>query len=236
MRKLLFAALLLGACDTSDPGIPASQPEYRWDFDSCTSGERGSITINEVNFAGSVTDDGTLDADDIFIELWNRHPRPINVSGWRLNVYGKTEGYVPDEGYLIPQNDRTIPVNGHFVIAKKADGAFGDIADVIIEDLELGKSHFYIEMRDCDQKLMESAGHREVPVFSGGYDFVTSRSMERAQIIFQNRGTMAINWHAYSVDLGSNTIREGWRERTLASPGMANSPDYSGSSASGDFE
>lgn len=237
MRKLMIALTLIAtACDNSDPGIPASQPEYRWDFGSCTSGERGNMTINEVHFAGSVTDDGTLDSDDVFIELWNRHPRPINVSNWRIGIWGNTEGYVPDEGYLIPETDIVIPVNGHFVIARKADGAFADIADVFIPDLEIGKSFFYIELRDCDQKLMESAGSRDVPAFSGGYDLVTARSMERAQLIFQNRGDAAINWHAYSVNAGSNTIREGWRERTLASPGIANSPDYSGAASTGNFE
>jgi hypothetical protein len=236
MRRLFIAAALLTACDNSDPGIPSSQPEYRWEDGECTSGERGNLTINEVHFAGSVSDSGTLDSDDVFIELWNRHPRPINVSNWRLNVWGETQGYVPDEGYLIPATDIAIPPNGFFVIARKRDGAFGDIADVFIEDLEIGKSHFLIELRDCDQKLMEGAGSRDQPVFSGGYDLVTSRSMERAQLIFQNRGESPINWHAYSVDSGANTIREGWRQRTLASPGMANSHDYSGAAASGNFE
>jgi hypothetical protein len=235
-RLLIFVALLVG-CDNSDPGIPSSQPVYRWGQEGqCSSGERGNILINEINFAGSVRDDGTLDADDVFIELWNRHPRPINPTNWRLNVYGDTDGYVPDRGYLIPTVEQPIASNGYFVIAKKRDGAFKDIADVFLEDLELGKLYVELELRDCDQKLMESAGSRDLPVFAGGYDLVTVRSMERAQLIFQNGGTSAINWHAYSSNVGDPTIVEGFRTKTLASPGAANSPNYSGSSASGNFE
>lgn len=194
------------------------------------------MLINEVHFAGSVKDDGTLDADDIFIELWNRHPRPINVSGWRLNVYGDVSGYVPEDGYIIPTVDAPMESNAYFVIAKKRDGAFKDIADVFIEDLELGKQFFELELRDCDQKLMEGAGSRDIPVFAGGYDLVSARSMERAAQIFSNGGGSAVNWHAFSSDAGVNTISEGYRKSTLASPGFANSPNYSGNTSSGNFE
>ncbi len=237
MRRCLLIAILLVGCDNSDPGIPSSQPVYRWQQDGeCSSGERGNMLINEVHFAGSVKDDGTLDTDDIFIELWNRHPRPINVSGWRLNVYGDISGYVPEDGYIIPTVEAPMESNSYFVIAKKRDGAFKDIADVFIEDLELGKQFFELELRDCDQKLMEGAGSRDIPVFAGGYDFVTARSMERAAQIFSNSGESAVNWHAFSSDVGVNTISEGYRKSTLASPGFANSPNYSGNTSSGNFE
>lgn len=233
----ILAAGFVPGCDNSDPGIPDSQPVYRWQQDGeCSSGERGNMLINEINFAGSVSDDGTFDADDIFIELWNRHPRPINVSNWRLEVFGDTEGYVPDRGYQIPVVKDPIQSNGYFVIAKKRDGAFKDVANVFIEDLELGKQVFELEMRDCDQKLMESAGSRDVPVFTGGYDLVSVRSMERAQLIFSNGGGSAINWHAYSDNTAPPAIAEGYRQHTLATPGEANSPDYSGASAAGNFE
>lgn len=237
MRRSFFIVALLVGCGNSDPGIPGSQPVYRWGQEGeCSSGERGNMLINEIHFAGSVRDNGTYDADDIFIELWNRHPRPINVTNWRLSVWGDTDGYVPDRGWLIPTVEQPIASNGFFVIAKKRDGAFKDIADVFIEDLELGKQFFEVEIRDCDQKLMESAGSRDVPVFAGGYDLVTARSMERAQLIFQNGGGSAINWHAYSSNSAGSTVSEGFRNKTLASPGAANSANYSGSSASGNFE
>ncbi|MEZ4461743.1 MAG: hypothetical protein R3E66_18880 [bacterium] len=236
--SLVMALMAVAAgCDNSDPGIPDSQPVYRWQQDGeCSSGERGNMMINEINFAGSVRDDGTFDADDIFIELWNRHPRPINVSNWRLNVYGDTDGYVPDRGYLIPTVEAPMAANGYFVIAKKRDGAFKDVADVFIDDLELGKKFVELELRDCDQKLMEGAGSRDLPVFAGGFDLVTVRSMERAQLIFANGGGAPINWHSYSANTAPPSVAEGFRQRTLASPGEANSPDYSGAAAAGNFE
>ncbi len=234
---LMVALLATLGCDNDDPGIPASNPQYRGvEAGECSSGERGNMMINEVHFAGSVNDDGVYDADDIFIELWNRHPRPINLSNWRLQIYGETEGYTEDNGYLIPQMDEAIPPNGYLVIARKRDGAFADVADVFIEDLEIGRSVFEIELRDCDFKLMESGGSREIRAFSGGYDRVTARSMERAQLIFANRGGNSINWHAYSENQGHPNISDGFRQFTLASPGVANSADYSGAAATGNFE
>ena len=236
-KYIYMASLLLltAACsDNGEPGIPSSQPEYRTlEPGQCSSGERGNMMINEVHFAGSVKNDGTYDADDVFIELWNRHPRPINVSNWRLNIWGETEGYTPDQGFLIPVNDKPIPPNGYFVIAKKDDGAFADIADVFMPGIDIGKRHFKIELRDCDQKLMEDAGSRDVEVFSGGYDLYSARSMERVQLIFQNRGSQSISWHAFSSNVGDSTVHEDYRQRTFASPRRANSTDYSGGQSSG---
>ena len=60
--------------------------------------------------------------------------------------------------------------------------------------------------------------------------------MERVQIIFGNQGGMSRNWHAYSEDVGHPNVAEGYRQRTLASPGDANSQDYSGSATAGGFE
>ena len=60
--------------------------------------------------------------------------------------------------------------------------------------------------------------------------------MERVQLLFTNSGTQSRSWHAYSADQGFETINEGWRKYTLASPGEANSTDYSGSTSTGSFE
>lgn len=227
---LLACAALMGACD--DPGTPEVEPNYRNVIEGePSSGERGSMLINELNYAGSMSDSGTWDRDDIFIELWNKHPRPINVSGWRIEVDGDY-----NRGYRIPAVEQAIPPNGYFVIAKKDDGAFADIADVFIPDLELGEHLVHVELRDIDRKLMEDAGSDRERVFAGGFDTYAVRSMERAQLIFGNRGGQARNWHSYSANSGFTTIAEGWRQRTLASPGAANSPDYSGNASSGNFE
>ncbi len=239
MKARATTLVLVGLCFgcNSEPDVPYSAPLYRnVEPGECSSGERGNMMINEVHHSGSVRDDGTYDADDVFIEFWNRHPRPINISNWRINIWRNTPGYESDDGYLVPEVDRAIEPNGYFVLAKKDDGAFAGIADAFLPEMEIGKTYFHIELRDCDGKLMEDAGSREHEPFAGGYDTVTSRSMERAQLIFQNRGGQDINWHFYSLDRGSAGIAEEYRDNTLASPGLANSPDYSGSAASGGFE
>lgn len=233
MRRFCAIALALAAIGCNgDPGEPEITPLYRNVVpNEPSSGERGSMLINEINFAGSVTDDGLYDADDVFIELWNKHPRPINVSGWRIEVDGDFSA-----SYRIPPVENAIESNGIFVIARKSDGAFADAADVFIPELELGKKFVHVELRDADRRLMEDGGSTRQRVFAGGYDTYTVRSMERVQLIFGNRGSNSRNWHAYSDDRGLDTVNEGWRERTLASPGEANSPDYSGNASSGNFE
>ncbi|MBA2664976.1 MAG: hypothetical protein H0U74_22000 [Bradymonadaceae bacterium] len=229
----LLTSVALGGCDNVDPGPSEEQPLIRWGDtpEQPSSSERGNVMINEIHFAGSVRDDGTHDPDDIFIELLNKQPRMTNVSGWRLNIGGDYQ-----KSYRIPAHANPITPNGYFVIAKKRDGAFADIADVFIEDLDIGRRNIYIELRDFDNRLMESAGNTEQQAFCGGYDLVTARSMERVQVLFGNRGEASRNWHTYSDDVGFPTINEGWRLNTLASPGAANSPDYSGSTTSGTFE
>ena len=227
----IAALVALTACN-GDPGEPDVTPLYRNVVEGQpASGERGSMMINEVHYAGSVSDDGVYDADDVFFELLNKHPRPINVSGWRFEVDGDFSA-----GYRIPTVEQAIPPNGYFIIARKDDGAFADIGDVFIPDLELGKKEVHIELRDADRRLMEDAGSTSERAFTGGFDGVTARSMERVQLIFGNRGSTSRNWHAYSDDVGFDTIAEGYRQYTLASPGVANSPDYSGNASSGNFE
>ncbi len=227
---LALCGVTIGCND--DPGDPEITPLYRNVEDGePSSGERGSMMISEIHFGGSIDDDGTYDADDVFIELWNKHPRPINVSGWRIEVDGDFHA-----SYRIPDVEDPIQPNGFFVIARKKNGAFGDVANAFIPEMELGKKMVKVELRDHDRRLMEDGGSTTQRVFTGGYDGVTVRSMERVQLIFGNRGSNSRNWHAYSDDTGFDTIAEGYRQYTLASPGVANSPDYSGNASSGAFE
>ena len=222
---------------TSDPGASDEQVLYRWDQETGpSSSERGSVRISEVNWAGSVDDDGNYDPDDVFIELRNQYHRPYNISGWRVYLDGDYQ-----QSFRLPQIDEPLQPNQYFVIAAKEDGAFGDIADVVDDRLKLGKRAVYITLRDADRRLIESAGSRTEPPFAGGYDLVTVRSMERAQVLFHNIGSADRSWHANTDDLnnapeGRRNIREGWQRYTLASPGQANSADYSGSTAGGGFE
>lgn len=104
---------------------------------------------------------------------------------------------------------------------------------------------------------MEGAGSEDQPPFAGGYDLVTSYSMERVHLMFGGRGDEPQSWHYFNKrdcprDLTRgegnagltcfegrpNNVRiaEGCRAHTLGTPGMPNSPDYSGARASGGFE
>lgn len=80
-------------------------------------------------------DDGTYDPDDVFIELWNRHPRPLNISRWHLIIEGDEVATI-----RLPTITDPIPANGFFVIAAKRDGAFGPTADLILPELKLGRA------------------------------------------------------------------------------------------------
>ncbi|AWV91160.1 hypothetical protein [Bradymonas sediminis] len=239
MTKKLNIALIVALASTlgmaagcEDPGDSDQTPLYRWVQDGApSSGERGAMMITEINYAGSVRDDGTHDADDIFIELQNKHPRPINISGWHLTIKGDL-----NREYRIPMMEDPIMPNDYFVIARKADGAFKDSAGVIMPELELGVRRVRVQLRDYDKRMMEDGGSTLQEVFTGGYDTVSTRSMERVQLIFANAGGNARNWHAYSNDRGGEGVAEGWKKFTLMSPGEANSSDYSGSSTTGSFE
>lgn len=234
--RCLIAALALSAFGCEPSSELDRLPEYRSLEDGePSSGERGNMMITEINFAGSVSDDGTYDPDDVFVEVRNTHPRPINISGWHLILEGDIIRTI-----RLPQIQEAISPNEFFVIGAKKTGALKNLGSsykgLIAPDMELGKRYVKVELRDNDLRLIESAGHDGLVVFAGGYDTQTVRSMERVQLIFGNQGGNSRNWHAYSDDIGFATVGDGYRQNTLASPGIANSEDYSGSAAAGNFE
>ena len=228
---ILSAALhLLSGCNGDPGGIPFSVLGYGGGEGPGSNAERGSVLISEVGWAGVVDDDGNYDPDDVFIELQNKGFRPVNMSRWEILLAGARE-----RTWLIPENDREIFPNEYVVIASTDTRAFKD-ADFLLPGFKLPKSHWEITIRDKDRRLIEPVGNIDGAPFAGGYDLVTVRSMERSQIIFGNFGTLQRNWHYFTEAQGRGKIAEGFRKFTLASPGEANSRDYSGSSSSGNFE
>jgi len=224
-------AVATGLACNPDPGLTDQTALYRSPGDEGpSSGERGSILINEIHWAGSIDDSDTHDWDDVFIELKSTEERPVELTGWHLEIRGDQAA-----SYRIPESDPIVN-NEYFVIASKKDGAFGEVADVVIEDLELGKKQTFVELQDADERLMDVAGSSRRRHFAGAWDTRAARSMERVQLIFTNSGTASRSWHTYSADTGLETIADGYRQHTLASPGEANSTDYSGSTSSGSFE
>lgn len=250
-------ACILLAVACGHPGYPDQQVGYRTLQDGgATSGERGTVKITEILWSGSVRgegDDKVWDPKDVFIELRNEGARAMNLSGWELRVEGSDT-----KTYLIPDSDFTLQVGAEAFIVAKSSGCFTDAAWVIPSlDLPLGDP-FRVSLRDRDERLMEPAGSKTAPPFAGGYDLVSSRSMERINLMFGGRGNEPMSWHYYNVRACPNFIVDAdpankglncfedqpnndkvlpeCRRHTMGSPGRPNSPDYSGAFANGGFE
>ena len=88
-----------------------------------------------------------------------------------------------------------------------------------------------IDLKDLDERLIDHVGDPRKP-FAGAYDAVTARSMERIQLIFNNRGNRDSAWHTYSLNDFDGGRRAEWHQRlrsrihpdfnarTFATPGM----------------
>ena len=214
MRAAATVALVAtrgtGACATEpDPDDRGEQVNYRTgtdDDDYTSNGERGNVSITEVNWAGSVRsvgDSHVHDPDDIFIELRNSNFRPIHLTGWLIEVEAgeNTDGRNLREGemrsrlqFTIPkrENGQAVDTAEFVVVARKRGGAFRQ-ADYYIPDFRLPRGPFSITIRDLDERLQDGAGDNRKEPFAGSWDGVSVRSMERIQLIFSNRGTKAFN-------------------------------------------
>ena len=62
------------------------------------------------------------------------------------------------------------------------------------------RASFEVTLRDLDERLIDHIGDDRKPPFAGSWDGVTSRSMERIQLIFNNRGDRDAAWHSYSLN------------------------------------
>ncbi|MCB9682447.1 MAG: lamin tail domain-containing protein [Alphaproteobacteria bacterium] len=254
LTRLGLLALLAGgvACNP-DPGHPDEGVDYRDGLDGgTTSGERGTVKISEVLWSGSVADDGTWDPTDVFVELRNEGNRPANLSGWRLELDGPF-----NVTWRFPDTAFEIPVGSEAFVATRSTGCFPN-PDWVIPDLRFPQGDgFRLTLYDRDERLMEPVGSADMPPFAGGYDFVTSYSMERINLMFSSAGTEPQNWHFYNLRPCPNSVTDddvnrnlacyeripnndqvspSCRRHTLASPGRANSPDYSGAYAAGGFD
>lgn len=236
MRPAPLLALLTLAAGCPAPDESALEVGYRDVLSgSGTNGERGNVMISEILWSGSIkeTDSGPVyDPDDVFIELRNTGARPLNLSGWYIEVRG-----VRQQVFRLPETDFVLDVADEALIVAKTDGCFPE-PDLVLEGLELPRNDpFSLTLRDVDERLINGAGDYSMPPFAGGYDLVMSRSMEMANIMFGARGNQPHAWHHYTdaeVDIPNQTrMLESCRRFTGASPGLPNSPDYAGAFASG---
>ena len=234
MRNALPLLLLLGC--NGDPGDASQIVGYRDGLDGGpNSGERGNLNISEVLWSGSVRNDGTWDRLDQFFEIRNEGNRPMNLTGWHVLLEGTVE-----KTWRIPDMDFQLNPGDHMFIASKDSGCFPE-PDLLLPGFEVPFGDpFRLTLRDADERMIEPAGSKEHPPYAGGYDTVKSRSMEKIQLMFGGRGSEPHSWHFYTdteVDVPNNDrVAPNCRERTLASPGRPNSPDYSGAYAAGGFE
>jgi hypothetical protein len=236
----IFAALaLLPACDNADPSEELTQTVgYRSGVGETSSGERGNIKISEILWSGSVADDGVYDPEDVFVELKNEGALPVNVENWILEISGAL-----NLEWRIPAGNTVIGVGDRIVLAHKTSRCFPE-ADVVMPELRFPTNDpFRLTLSDSDERLIEPVGSRTMPPFAGGYDLVRSRSMERIEMMFGGYGAEPQAWHYYTPLLNqaedvenNDLVSTACREGTLASPGRANSPDYSGAFAAGNLE
>ncbi len=226
--------LLTGCNPTPDPMVEDVAYRDGLEPGAPNSGERGSVRISEVLWSGSVRGD-KWDPTDVFVELRNESARPVNISGWQLALSG-----VRAVTWIVPQSDREIDVGEHVFLAAKSSGCFPDPDYVVPQMAFVYGDPFELTLLDADERLMEPVGDEGSAPFAGGWDGDTSRSMERAELMFGADGTFPHVWHHwtdYAVDVpNDDRILEECRGRTGASPGRPNSPDYSGAFASGNFE
>lgn len=226
-----------------------------------SSGERGNMMITEVHWAGSVEGPAAASVhypDDIFIEIQNKHPRPMWLTGWRITIHASpNRDRLPDDylfrtdstkTYILPAplSGKPLQPNEYAVIAVRADGAF-PTADYIVPDLAIPPGGFAMDLYDVDERIIEGMGDIRKERFAGAWDLVTARSMERSQSLFGNAGSVDGSWHSYSgndFDLPPASgprlhdalrvnIAEAYRPLTFATPGLPNSPDYAGIISSG---
>lgn len=238
LPAIAVAALFFGC--NEDPTAEMTQTVgYRSGVGDTTSGERGNIKITEVLWSGSITDDGVRDQSDIFIELKNEGSLPVNITNWIIDQTGTFT-----VTWRIPPGDNNVlGVGDRLVIAAKDTGCFPS-SEIIMPELRLPDgAPFKLTLRDSDERLIEPIGSKSQPPFAGGYDYVRSRSMERIEMMFGGYGSEPRSWHYYTPlrdedeDVPNNDlIAANCLNGTLASPGRANSPDYSGAFAAGNLE
>ena len=248
---MLAATLLLCANCTTSVG-------ELWPTAINVDRKRGCAEIREVNWAGSMKNDGTYDADDDFIEIQNTDcNKPIDIADWRIELTGDVKRI-----YYVPKVGNTTVQPGKFaVIIAKAGGAFrdqgnADYTPVVLEGLSIPERNWSITTRTAENFLMESgintteaddAQSRNFPL-SGSVDGFTTRSMERTEDQFEEEGGSVSTWHAstpcnetspsqittlYGTGCGAGQIGVSGRyvhpdysQRTFATPGEKNTPDY----------
>lgn len=124
-------------------------------FGAMVSAANAAIVINEV--LGSTT--GT---DSEFIELWNSGPGPVDISGWRVELwdsdagasYGGSDGGAP---YIVPAAT-TLAAGDYWVMANTTFGTFysASLRDQLIQENAIENSSYTIILKDSVLAAVDS--------------------------------------------------------------------------------
>jgi hypothetical protein len=168
--------------------------------------KRGCAEIREVNWAGSMKNDGTYDQDDDFIEIQNTDcNKPVDLTDWRIELTGDVKRIL----YVPAGSNNTIQPGKFGVLIAKEGGAFRkqndpDYNPIVLPGLHIPERNWSITTRTGENFLMESgvntteaddATSRNFPL-SGSFDGYTVRSMERTEDQFEEEGGSISTWHA----------------------------------------
>ena len=165
---------------------------------------RGCMTVREINWAGSMTNDGIHDPEDDFIEFENTDCGiPTDITGWKLVFRGQEPKivFVPpaNEGY-----SNVIPPNGLATLIHKEKGAFQRNENenyhvILVPGLSIPYRDFTIETRTKEDFLIENELNvRQGEPLAGAFDGYTTRSMERTEDSFDEEGGAATSWHTHT--------------------------------------
>ena len=210
---------------------------------------RACLTLREIGWAGSVSNNGKYDPDDDFLEIQNTDCNiDMDLTGFRIFLHGDEERI-----YTVPTAPgltNLVKPRDYIVIAAKTGGAFGGHAQVILPGMHFPNRNFTIETKTREDFLMENEINiRDGLPLAGGYDGYTTRSMERTDDRFDEEGTALTSWHssspcnerspgsfgilgsacrddATSAGLSGSRIVDGFEKRTFATPGEENTGGY----------
>lgn len=180
------------------------------------SGDRGSpgdVWINEINWAGSVRNDGRRSYTDKFIELKNRTNRRINISGWY--IVGTTSKSWRIKMFIFPEGSHIEP-NGYIVVFRSTNNAFYYTNAVVDNFLYLyhqdSQNYVHLVLKDKYGNVIDIAGDPYSPPFAGQISS-SFASMKR----LGTDGRLPSSW--ITTTNNNSFVRDVYRSRTFATPG-----------------
>ena len=211
---LLTALLFIAGCDIgtpSDSGFNVSDLDIR-----------GMLFVSELHWAGSVDNYGNnSDPDDDFVELYNTHEAPLDISGWSLVITGGVNLTVVFPAGSIVGSGET------WTIGRTTNGAFTNF-DYVCPDLVLPSSDIVMTVADGAGKVPDSLELRANPHLPAGRSLPLLRASALRLLdgygVGMN-GAQSESWISYSTNeetwsVAQAAIRTNYRDTVLASPGV----------------